>query len=102
AKLYRSQCAGCHGLDGAGTGAGPGLTSGSFKHGASDEALFRTISKGLPGTAMPAFAFSGLRIWELVTHVRALGIVRGATPSRGDPQSGAAVFRANCAACHAV
>src|ERR1044072_2919797 len=66
AKLYRAQCAGCHGPDGAWTGAGATLTSGAFKHGGSDEELFRTISKGLPGTSMPAFAFSGMQIWELV------------------------------------
>jgi cytochrome c oxidase cbb3-type subunit III len=102
AKLFRAQCAGCHGPDGTGTGAGPNLASGALVHGGSDEALFRTISKGLPGTTMPAFAFSGLQIWELVTQVRALEIARGATQTKGDPQAGAAVFRANCSRCHAV
>jgi cytochrome c oxidase cbb3-type subunit 3 len=102
AKLYRSQCAGCHGLNGAGTGAGPSLTSGTFKHGGSDAGLFGTVSKGLPGTSMPAFSFSGLQIWQLVTHVRALGIVHGTSPSHGDPKSGASVFRASCSSCHTV
>jgi putative heme-binding domain-containing protein len=102
AKLFRSQCAGCHGPDGTGTGAGPNIASGTFKHGGSDEALFRTISKGLPGTSMPVFSFSGLAIWELVTHIRAVGIARGATQIKGDLGSGAAVFRANCARCHAA
>ena len=37
-KLFRSQCAGCHGPDGAGTGAGPNLASGTLVHGGSDEA----------------------------------------------------------------
>src|SRR3954470_12328344 len=86
AKLYRSQCAGCHGPNGAGTGAGPSLISGTFKHGGSDEALFRTISKGQPGTSMPPFAFTGLQTWQLITHMRALGIVHGASPSPGDPK----------------
>jgi cytochrome c oxidase cbb3-type subunit III len=102
AKLYRSQCAGCHGPNGSGTGAGPSLTSGMFKHGGSDEGLFRTVSKGLPGTSMPGFSFSGLQIWQLVTQVRALGIVHGVSPSRGDPKSGAGLFKANCSNCHAV
>jgi putative heme-binding domain-containing protein len=100
AKLFRAQCAGCHGPDGAGTGAGASLTSGTFVHGGSDEALFRTISKGVPGTTMPAFSFSGLQIWELVTHVRALEIARGASQTKGDPQAGAAIFHANCVRCH--
>ena len=101
-KLFRSQCAGCHGPDGTGTGAGPNLASGTLVHGGSDEALFGTISKGLPGTTMPAFSFSGLQIWELVTHVRALEIARGASQTKGDPQAGAAIFRANCSRCHAA
>jgi cytochrome c oxidase cbb3-type subunit 3 len=102
AKLYRSQCAGCHGLNGAGTGAGPSLTSGTFKYGGSDAGLFGTISKGLPGTSMPAFSFSGLQIWQLVTHVRALGIVHGTSPSPGNAKSGAGVFHKSCSNCHVV
>jgi cytochrome c oxidase cbb3-type subunit 3 len=100
ARLFRSQCAGCHGPDGAGTGAGPNLVSGTLVHGGSDEALFGSISKGLPGSSMPAFSFSGLQIWELVTHIRALEIARGASQTRGDPQAGAAIFGANCSRCH--
>jgi putative heme-binding domain-containing protein len=69
-------------------------------HGDSDDGLFRTISKGLPGTTMPAFAFTGLQIWQLVTHVRALEIAHGASQTKGDPQAGAAIFRANCSRCH--
>jgi putative heme-binding domain-containing protein len=102
ARLFRAQCAGCHGPDGTGTGAGPNLASGVLVHGRSDEALFGTISKGVPGTTMPAFSFSGLQIWELVTHIRALEIARGASQIKGDPQAGAAIFRANCARCHAA
>jgi len=100
AKLFRAQCAGCHGPDGTGTGAGASLASGTFVHGGSDEAIFRTISKGVPGTTMPAFSFSGLQIWQLVTHVRALAIAHGASQIKGDPQAGAAVFRSNCSRCH--
>jgi len=101
-KLFRSRCAGCHGPDGSGTGAGPNLVSGSWLHGGSDDALFRTISKGLPGTSMPAFSLSGLQVWQLVTHIRALAIARGATQARGDSAAGAAIFRANCSRCHRV
>ena len=102
ATLFRSQCAGCHGPDGTGTGAGPNLAAGTFVHGGSDEALFRTISKGVPGTSMPAFSFTGLQVWELVTSIRALGIAQGATQTKGDARSGATIFRANCSRCHAA
>ena len=73
-------------------GAGPNIASGTLPHGGSDEAVFRTISKGMPGTSMPAFSFSGLQIWQLVTHLRALAIARGAAQTKGDPQAGAAIF----------
>lgn len=102
ARLFRAQCAGCHGPDGAGTGAGPNLSSGTLVHGNSDEAVFASISKGFPGTAMPAFSLSGLQIWQLVTHLRALAMARGAREGRGDPQAGASVFRDNCSGCHLV
>jgi putative heme-binding domain-containing protein len=102
AKLFRSQCAGCHGRDGAGTTTGPNLTTGTFQRGGSDEALFQTITKGVPGTTMPAFSLTGLQTWQLVTHLRTLPIARGASPAKGNRQSGAVVFQSNCAGCHAV
>jgi cytochrome c oxidase cbb3-type subunit III len=102
AALFRSQCAGCHGPDGNGTGAGPNIASGTLPHGDSDEAVFRTISKGLSGTSMPGSSFSGLQIWQLVTHLRALAIARGAAQTKGNPQAGGAVFSANCSRCHSV
>jgi cytochrome c oxidase cbb3-type subunit III len=102
AKLFRAQCAGCHGPEGTGTGAGPSLTSGTFRHGGSDEALFQSISKGVPGTSMPAFSLSGLRIWQLVTHLRVMNIARGAIQAKGDVKSGATLFRENCSKCHVV
>src|SRR5689334_21003788 len=102
ASLYRAQCAGCHGPTGKGTGAGPTLTAGTFQHGGSDEALFQTISKGLPGTSMPGFKFTGLQIWQLVTHVRAMGAIESANRAKGDPKAGAQIFAASCSRCHAV
>jgi putative heme-binding domain-containing protein len=102
AKLFRAQCAGCHGPEGAGTGAGPSLTSGRFRRGGSDEALFQSISKGVPGTSMPAFAFTGLQIWQLVTHVRTMNIARGTTRAKGDAKSGSILFQEKCSGCHVV
>jgi putative heme-binding domain-containing protein len=103
ARLFRAQCAGCHGPEGGGTAAGPSLTTGTYKRGGSDEALFVTVSKGVPGTAMPAFAaFTGLEVWQLVTHLRTLSITHGAVQVKGDAQAGAEVFRSVCSTCHAV
>src|SRR5437867_7963387 len=50
--LYRIGCADCHGLD-AGGYRGPDLVA-AMAAGATDERLFQTIRKGVPGTEMPA------------------------------------------------
>ena len=69
-KVYRTRCAFCHGDEGTGDGgAAPYLdprprdfTLGLFKFRSTqtgelptDEDLFRSISRGVPGTAMPAW-----------------------------------------------
>lgn len=100
ADLYLKQCAGCHGPTGQGTGAGPALNSGTFRHGGSDEALFQTIAKGVPGTTMPAFALSGLHTWQLVTHLRQLSMAGRTTQATGNPTAGEALFKSNCLNCH--
>ena len=51
---------------------------------------------------MPGFSFSGLQIWQLVTHVRTLSIASGLKQTKGNPESGAALFRTNCVGCHSV
>src|SRR5437588_12837558 len=70
-RIFRSHCASCHGLNGAG-GSGPSLTTGVFYHGATDEDLYRNISEGIPGTAMPDQFFSGAQIRQIVAYVRAI------------------------------
>jgi len=47
ANIFHSHCAECHGLKGEG-GRGPDLTQGGFRHGVTDEALFRTSPTGSP------------------------------------------------------
>src|SRR6478672_5151251 len=50
--LYRIRCADCHGLDATGY-RGPDLTA-LLAGDTTDERLFQTIRKGVPGTDMPA------------------------------------------------
>src|SRR5690242_507420 len=50
---FRINCALCHGLGARGGGRGPDLTRVHKRHGDSDLDLFRNISQGIPGTAMP-------------------------------------------------
>ena len=101
AKSFRSQCAACHGLDGSGGVVGPSLTSGSFKHGDSDEALYRVITKGVPGTAMTGFSLGGREVWQLIAFLRAANIGKGAQQAKGDPAKGEQVFNSSgCMRCH--
>jgi putative heme-binding domain-containing protein len=100
-RTYRSTCAFCHGLEGAGGSNGPSLTSGRFKHGDSDGELFRTITQGVAGTPMVAHPLDGKQVWQLITFIRSLNLAKGAAQSKGDPANGARIFAANgCARCH--
>ena len=100
AKIFRSHCADCHGLNGEG-GKGPNLSTGVYYHGSSDEALFRTVTDGIPGTAMPGAFYSADQIWQVVAHLRALARTGSHSVPKGDPQKGSALFRAKgCAGCH--
>lgn len=81
-RLYGQRCAQCHGALGFGDGpAAAGLTRPPAR--LADPAVlsqatpldvYRRISLGVPGTAMPAFGdvLSGEERWDLVLHVVAL------------------------------
>jgi putative heme-binding domain-containing protein len=101
AKSFRSQCAACHGPEASGGVVGPSLTTGTFKNGGSDEALFRVITKGVPGTAMTAFVLNGREVWQLIAYLRAMNIGKASQQARGDAVKGEQVFNANgCGRCH--
>jgi putative heme-binding domain-containing protein len=102
AKIFRSHCAECHGVKGEG-GRGPRLTSGVYYHGSSDGALFRNISEGIPGTAMPDVFFSDDQVWQIVAYVRTLAAQVREAPPAGDVARGARLFRERgCVGCHLV
>ncbi|MEE9170392.1 MAG: c-type cytochrome [bacterium] len=82
--LYEKECAICHNSNGKGDGfAAPFLdpkprdfTTGVFKIRstislATNEDLFRTITRGIPGTLMPSFEYlSDDERWDLVAYVK--------------------------------
>ena len=102
-KLWMANCAVCHGEQGKG-GRGPDLTSGSFRHGGTDDDLYRAMRNGLPGTEMPGFPLSGLESMQLLAYLRGLGRATFPLPARGDAARGQALLTSSgeCTVCHRV
>jgi putative heme-binding domain-containing protein len=107
---FRINCALCHGLGARGGGRGPDLTRPQKPHGRTDADLFRTISEGIPGTAMPANGTNGQgvgmtaeEIWQIITYIRSIEVKAPAKPL-GDAVRGKTLFYgdANCSLCHMV
>jgi cytochrome c oxidase cbb3-type subunit III len=99
--IFRSNCAFCHGLTGLG-GRGPDLVSGEKK---PDAELKTVISKGIPGTTMPAFGnFSEDELNRLVAflgHLRGTGV--GLQKATGNPENGRRMYaRHGCSGCHQI
>ncbi len=115
ATLYSQNCAGCHGTEGHG-GAAIGLANPVYLAIADDATIRKDISKGVPGTAMPAFAESagGLltdkQIEIITSGIRSNwskpGILDAANPpsyaskSSGNAQQGEAAYKTYCESCH--
>ena len=103
ASLFRANCSPCHGLNARGGGRGPDLTSGRWVHGSTDDAIFRTITQGVPGTEIPANSFEDSMTWAIVAYLRSLSPL--SEPSvAGDRAKGEQVFlgKGACSQCHMV
>ena len=101
--LYRIGCADCHGLDASGY-RGPDLIA-VMGAGATDERLFQTIRKGVPGTEMPAATEANAPDDELlmiIAYLRKIGTVAPTETPAGNVENGGRVFAAQCASCHRV
>ena len=101
ATLFVEKCSACHG-DTAKGGRGPDLTSGQWKHGGTDAELVRNITKGIPGTQMPAISMSEIDAHGIVAYLRSLIDIDKSAPVTGDPEVGRRLFfGANgCSECH--
>ena len=71
-KVFQANCSFCHGTNGVGGGAGPALKQRVMEKGSSDWALFKTVSNGIAGTAMPSSSLSEVDRWKLVGYVKYL------------------------------
>jgi cytochrome c oxidase cbb3-type subunit III len=102
-SLFRANCSPCHGLNAQGGGRGPDLTAGRWLHGSSDAEIFATISRGVPGTEMPASGFEDSETWAILAYIRSLSPDNHAVVE-GDRAKGEKIFSksAGCSACHMV
>jgi len=71
ATIFRTKCSMCHG-SGAHAEAGRNLSDGQFSHGQSDWALFRSITRGIPNTAMSSQDLTDKEAWQLVAYIGSL------------------------------
>jgi mono/diheme cytochrome c family protein len=101
-RLYDAQCAACHGATGRGDGEAAYLvypkprdfTTATYRlvstweRVPTDEDLYLTISRGMPGSAMPSWGHLGEdERWGLVHYVKSLAAKPWTVPAAADPPS---------------
>lgn len=111
AAAFRVHCVQCHGAGAAGAKGYPNLNDDDWLFGGDLKTLVQTITHGSrsPGddethaTMMPAFGRDGIlkpeEVQDVVSFVRAKARLEAPSASA---RRGAAVFAANCTACHGV
>ena len=115
ATLYAENCAGCHGAGERG-GAAIALSNPVYLAIADDAAIRKAVGKGVPGTAMPAFAESAggmladKQIEVITSGIRSRwsqpGILNAANPpsyaakSPGNIAHGELAYKTYCESCH--
>jgi len=102
AVLFRQECVYCHGVGAAGGMRGPDLTTGAWVHGASDAELTKTITDGVPGTAMQGRKLKDEEVKQIIAYLRS--VQKPPAAPIGDPRHGEALFfgSARCSTCHIV
>jgi putative heme-binding domain-containing protein len=99
-SLYRRMCGECHGLDALGY-RGPNLIA--YLASASDEALFQTIRKGVPGSEMPASGRPDHEVLQIMAYLRNMGAVAPMDNiPAGNVANGQQLFTKQCQTCHRV
>jgi alcohol dehydrogenase (cytochrome c) len=103
AVLFRQDCVFCHGVGATGGVRGPDLTAGIWVHGASDAEIARTITNGVPGTAMQGNHYNEEEVRQVIAYLRTLQ-KQAAAPASGDAARGESIFfgSAHCSTCHIV
>lgn len=102
-QFFANNCGICHGFNAQGGDKGPNLNNGQFRHGSGDADLFNTITRGIPGTVMPASALPAEQVWAMITFLRSK-VVAARAQIGGNAQAGEKTFWSSdkCAHCHMV
>lgn len=104
ARVYFSQCAGCHGTNGD-TVSGIDLRRQQFRRVSSNDELARAITNGVPGTAMPPTPLQASEVANVIAFIRA-GFDPNARPVKiGTAASGKAIVDGStggCLTCHRI
>jgi len=103
-RLYQANCASCHGSGGMGDGPAavvlnpkpPALASAAVMRDVSPAMMFRKVSVGVTGTAMPSFSstLTADERWNIVAYLQSL---------RSSPQQvaeGEGLYTQGCIECH--
>lgn len=104
-QIFAAMCAGCHGLDGAGTQRAPNIAAGSRIQALSAGDIYRIISDGVPGTGMPGFRSLGEpQIKLLIEYLKHSTGTKAPASLAGDPERGKEVFfgAGGCSSCHMI
>ncbi len=104
-RVFATNCAGCHGLDGKGGERAPDIVSRPNVRGLSDAQLLQILQEGIPQASMPAFTRLGDDILRsLVAHLRSLQGNSTTASVPGNARRGRELFfgKGECSACHMV
>jgi alcohol dehydrogenase (cytochrome c) len=100
--LFQTRCADCHGIDGKGV-HGPDLTVLFTVNSATDDRVFQTIRRGVPGTEMPASNAPDVEIREVIAYLHSITTVvpdSGSLTNPANLANGERLFVDRCAGCH--
>jgi putative heme-binding domain-containing protein len=103
-QVYNQSCTVCHGVDGGVGDRGPALAGGFRPQRRTDAEIYDAITKGIPGTQMPAMGVSSDDAWRITAFIRSLRATAADFPAEGDAAHGEEIFwgKGKCGGCHQI